>query len=158
MTKAANKIAPELAVQQEVQAIINEMPLEDLLGAPIPAPVKPAKFVGPKAPKVVLTEAEKKAKRNEAQKALRATPEGRAYANAASKKSIAAKKERRDAELARLKALVAALEPVQPEAPAADVAAAIALKEEEAEVIKKPSTKARGSKKTAQEQVGEATL
>lgn len=39
-----------------------------------------------------LTAEQRRARKNEAQRAFRATPEGRAYANEASKKSVAAKK------------------------------------------------------------------
>lgn len=82
--------------------------LVDLLGTPIAFSKAPK---APKGPRILLTEEEKKAKRNEAQKALRATPEGRTYANAASKKSIALKKAKIAAELEALKALVATLAP-----------------------------------------------
>lgn len=170
-TKAS---AAALKASQAVQDIIDSLPLEDLLGAPALlqalAKDKAAKFVGPKQPKVLLTTEEKKAKRNDSQRALRATAEGRAYANAASKKSIAARKAREAAVLANMKALLDALQP------AADVAETIALKEEASiaaeeaeaaeevlEVPVKPAKKAskKGGKKAIEEataEVGEAAL
>lgn len=58
-----------------------------------------------------LTAEERRARKNEAQRAFRATPEGRAYANEASKKSVAAKKHAE-----AVKALVAERIAVQKEA------------------------------------------
>ena len=71
------------------KASIKTLSLTDLLGASMPFK---ATMAAVKAPKVTLTTEEQKAKRNEAQRLLRSTPEGKAYANEASKKSIAKKK------------------------------------------------------------------
>ena len=94
------------------QAQIAAMTDAALLGTPTPfgkAAKAPKAPKVPKAPRVVLSTEEQKAKRNESQRVLRSTPEGKAYANAASKKSIALKKARIQAELDALKALVALL-------------------------------------------------
>lgn len=94
------------------KAIIASMSLNDLLGVPTLTPKAKVKATqGTKVPRVVLTAEELKAKRNEAQKALRSTPEGRAYANEASKRSIAKKKARLQMEMDTLKALVDAIKP-----------------------------------------------
>ena len=85
------------------KASIKALTLTDLLGAPMPFK---ATMVAAKAPRVTLTTEEQKAKRNEAQRLLRSTPEGKAYANEASKKSIAKKKARMLAEAEALKGTV----------------------------------------------------
>ena len=132
MTTASTKIT---------KADVANMSLNDILGVPMPTSKSKSKATqGPKVPRVVLTAEEQKAKRNEAQRLLRSTPEGKAYANEASKRSIAAKKARIAAELEALKAQVAVLaavpvvdeEPVITEEPVAEVKKA----------AKKPSKKA----------------
>jgi len=92
------------------RAVIKAMSLAELLGECVPyvAPVQATK--APRAARSSMTAEEKKAARNAAQRLLRSTPEGKAYANAASKKSIALKKARLEAEKAELLAKVEALE------------------------------------------------
>ena len=124
MTTASTKIT---------KAVIASMSLNDLLGTPTATPKAKVKAMqGTKVPRVVLTAEELKAKRNETQKALRSTPEGRAYANEASKRSIAKKKARLEAEMATLKALVDAIKPE---------AIVEAIQEAVVEVVVKKATK-----------------
>lgn len=132
------------------KAKIAALSLNDLLGTPevYVAPTQAAKV--PRVSRALLTNEEKKAARNAAQKLLRSTPEGKAYANAASKKSIAAKKARVEAELAALKAAVEAITT----APEAVVEAALEVAEEAVEeaapeVVAEPVKKAKKPSKKA---------
>ena len=73
-------------------ALLQELTAQDII-AVHQAHKEAAATVGSKSTqRTVLTAEEKRLRKNEYQRALRSTPEGRAYANEASKKSIAAKK------------------------------------------------------------------
>ena len=132
-----------MTASNTTKTALASMSLNDLLGTPTPyvAPAKPAKVA-----RVLLTDEEKKAKRNEAQRALRSSPEGKAYANEASKRSIAKKKAAIAAELEALRAIVATVVAVE----VAEVAEVVEVSQEEV-AIKKP-------RKGAKKDVGPALM
>ena len=73
------------AIAAAALTLLSSMTVQDLLT------VQQAHQVGV-SPKMTLTAEERRKRKNEAQRLARSTPEGKAYANEASKKSIANKK------------------------------------------------------------------
>ena len=80
-------------------AVIAQLTAADMLAIRKAAKLshKSVEVIETKPSKRALTPEESRARKNDKQRALRATPEGRAYANAASKKSVVVKKQRAEA-------------------------------------------------------------